>query len=93
MPIHCITTFFKQVDDLDDFQKLWKSLENANFGMCDKTASESDFLMFYTVYQFVTSCWTHVQHNRIENWVLDTMSKILAFFFFFFFFYNNQHMF
>ena len=39
--------------------------------------------MFYTVFQFVTSCWTRVQQNRIENLVLDTFSKnfaILAFF-------------
>ena len=39
--------------------------------------------MFYTVFQFVTSCWTQVQQNCIENWVLDTVSKnfvILAFF-------------
>ena len=51
-----ITTFFKQVDDLDDFQKLRKTFENANFCMCGKTASESNFLMFYTVFQFVISC-------------------------------------
>ena len=38
--------------------------------------------MFYTIFQFVTSCWTHMQQSRIENWVLDTVSKnfvILAF--------------
>ena len=39
--------------------------------------------MFYTVFQFITSCWTDVQHNRFENLVLGTVSKnfmILAFF-------------
>ena len=39
--------------------------------------------MFYTVFQFVTSRWTHVQQNRIENFVFDIVSKkfvILAFF-------------
>ena len=40
--------------------------------------------MFYTVFEFLTSFWTDVQHHRIENWVLDTVSKnfvILAFFY------------
>ena len=51
--------------------------------MCDKTASETNFLMFYTVFQFVTSYGTYVLRNRIEHWVPDTISKnfvILALF-------------
>ena len=71
------------------FRRFSKSLENAKFCMCDKTVSESNFLMFYSVFQFVKSGWTHVQRSHIENWVLDTVSKnfvILAFF------DKNQHI-
>ena len=39
--------------------------------------------MFYTVFQFVTSRWTHVQRSHIENWVLGTVSKNFASFAFF----------
>ena len=46
-------------------------MENANFYMCDKTAS----VKFSKVFQLVTSCLTHVQKNRIENSVFDTVSK------------------
>ena len=58
-------------------------MENANFCMCDKTASESNLLFFHTVFQFVTPYGIYMQQNRIENWVLDQFSKnfvILAFF-------------
>ena len=79
-----IIIFFYHVDDLDAFQKLWKTLENAAFWMCDKTASESNLLMFYTVFQFVASCWTHVQQHRIAYWVLGTFSKNFVMFAFFF---------
>ena len=44
---------------------------------------QRDVLMFYTVFQCFTSCWIHLQRNRIETGVLDTFSKIfviLAFF-------------
>ena len=37
-----------------------KTLENVKFCVCDKTASESNFLMFYIGVQFVSSCRTHL---------------------------------
>ena len=42
--------------------------------MCDTTASESNFLMFYSIFQLDTSCRTHVQ-NHIENSVFEIVSK------------------
>ena len=45
------------------------------FCMCDKTALESNFLMFYIVFQFVISCITQVQRDRMEHSAVDTFSK------------------
>ena len=93
-----ITTILLQVCDSDDFQNVWKTLENAKFCMCDKTVSVSKFLMFYSVFQFVTSCWTHVQQeDTLKIGFLTQWARILwfwhlfdrnqRFFLFFFFFY------
>ena len=54
-----------------------KTLENANFYMCDKTASESFFFFFFFFLRFIPfSIWLHnAEQNRIENLISDTVSK------------------
>ena len=71
MLVHNLTCYnaqkyhiFLTKDNLDVFQTLWKTSENTNFCTCDKTILESNFLIFYAVFVFVTSLWTRMQHNR-----------------------------